>query len=159
MSMESGNLFALVEVLTRHDIQFVIIGGFAVSYYGYVRATEDIDIIYKRTAASETGLLRALTELEAFWIGNEIDPTTGLEKTHPVTEAYIANSHLMMIGTKLGYLDLFDFVPGLPAARVDDLLASAETSSGCPFVTLKWLKEMKQASGRPQDLLDLSRLP
>ena len=39
--MESGNLFHVIDLFHQHDIPFVVIGGHAVAYHGYVRATED----------------------------------------------------------------------------------------------------------------------
>jgi hypothetical protein len=38
--------FELLDVLRRHGVQFVIIGGHAVNFHGYGRATEDTDIVF-----------------------------------------------------------------------------------------------------------------
>jgi hypothetical protein len=69
--MESGNPFRLLDVLNSHNVPFVIIGGHAVTYHGFVRATEDTDVVFLRTPESELLLLAALTEVNACWIGNE----------------------------------------------------------------------------------------
>lgn len=159
MSTELGDQFALIDVLLRHKVSLAVIGGLAVSYHGYMRATEDVDVVVERTAENDSALLDALSELNAFWIGDELDPATGIERTHPVSIEYIRRSRQMMLGTRLGYLDIFDFVPGCPDADVRELIANADRSSGRPFVTLQWLRRMKQASGRPQDLEDLRHLP
>lgn len=37
--MESGAPFRLIDALIKHDVPFVIVGGHAVTYHGYVRAT------------------------------------------------------------------------------------------------------------------------
>jgi len=37
-----------------HEVPYVIIGGHAVTYHGYVRATEDTDIVFRRTLESES---------------------------------------------------------------------------------------------------------
>jgi hypothetical protein len=42
---------------------------------------------------------------------------------------------------------------------VDDLFRSSRESNGRRFVSLKWLRKMKQAAGRPQDRMDLDNLP
>lgn len=44
--MDSGDPFRLIDVLARHNVPFVIIGGHAGTYHGYVRATEDTDIVF-----------------------------------------------------------------------------------------------------------------
>lgn len=158
MSMEPGSPFALVDVLLRHKVPLVIIGGHAVIFHGYLRTTEDIDIVFTRSAESEASMFAALTEVEAYWIGNEIDPATGIERTYPVTKDYIAHTHLMMLGTRLGYLDVFDFVPELHDQNVQQLIDSAIIVAGRPFVSLDWLQQMKRASKRPKDQEDLHQL-
>lgn len=82
--------FRLFDALNRHRVPFVVIGGHAVNVHGYARATEDTDLLWVRSPAAETSLLRALEELDARFIGDEIDPSTGIERTYPVTAAFIA---------------------------------------------------------------------
>lgn len=151
--------FRVFEVLSRHGVRFVVIGGHAVSFHGYVRATEDTDIVWERSPEGEAGLLLALDELQAEFIGTEIDPTTGIERTHPVTAAYIRSQRLMMLCTTAGFLDLFDYVPGHPDVAVTTLFDSSEEADGLRFVSLGWLRRLKAAAGRPKDLLDLQNLP
>ncbi len=157
--MTKSGLFSIVDDLLERNVQLVIIGGHAVNFHGYARATEDIDIIFRRSNASEQALYEVLAVHESFWIGEEVDPSTGLEKTHPVSLDYVRSSHLLMVGSQHGYLDIFDFIPGMPSEPLDDLFASRKLSGKRPFASLEWLKRMKKAAGRPQDLIDLERLP
>jgi len=151
--------FELLAVLRRYGVPFVIIGGHAVNFHGYVRATEDADVVWLRSPQSEQALFEALTELEARFIGNQIDPATGIEQTYPVTAAFIEASSLMMLLTRYGFLDLFDYVPGLPQLQPAELLASSIESEGLRYVSLDRLRQMKQTSGRSKDQLDLENLP
>jgi hypothetical protein len=41
--------YEIIELLKTHEIPFLVIGGVAVNYHGYIRATEDVDIIYFRS--------------------------------------------------------------------------------------------------------------
>jgi hypothetical protein len=148
----------LFEVLARHGVPFVVAGGHAVNVHGYVRATEDTDVLWVRSREAEAGLLRALAEIHACFIGSEIDPATGIERTHPVTPAFVRSQHLMMLCTSAGFLDLFDYVPGYPEVTVSEVLASAIEVRGVRFVSLDWLRRMQRAAGRPKDLLDLENL-
>ena len=157
--MESGDPFRVIDALIKHDVPFVIVGGHAVTYHGYVRATEDTDVVFLRSDEGEASLYTALTELNACWIGNEIDPKTGLEHTYPISPAYVRNTHLMMLVTDYGFLDIFDYIPGYPNEAVGDLLTSSRESNGRRFVSLQWLRKMKEAAGRPKDRLDLDNLP
>jgi hypothetical protein len=65
----------------------------------------------------------------------------------------------MMLGTRFGYLDIFDFVPDCPHADVRELINTSVQADGRPFVSLDWLKRMKAASSRPKDRDDLRQLP
>ena len=157
--MESGDPFRLIDVLIKHDVPFVIVGGHAVAYHGYVRATEDTDIIFLRSDAEEAALYEALVELNGRWIGSEIDPDTGIERTYPVSREYIRATHLMMLLTDEGFLDVFDYVPVCPNEAPGELFGSSHESGGRRFVSLAWLRRMKQAAGRLQDQIDLENLP
>jgi len=95
-------------VLSQHRVPFVVIGGHAVNVHGVLRATEDTDVVWLRSQESEGNLLRALVEIDAHYIGNEIDPATGIEHTHPVTASFIRSQPLMMLCTSAGFVDLFD---------------------------------------------------
>lgn len=151
--------FRLLDVLTRHGVPFVVVGGHAVSFHGFIRGTEDTDVLWIRSPAAEASLLRALEELAAEFIGNEIDPATGIESTHPVTAAFIRAERLMMLCTSAGFLDLFDYVPGYPSVPVSTVWETGIDLDGIRFASLEWLRKLKQAAGRPKDLLDLEQLP
>lgn len=149
----------LLEILTRHGVRFVVIGGHAVNFHGSLRATEDTDVLWIRSPDAEARLLSALRELDARFIGDDIDPATGIERTYPVTESFIHASRLMMLCTTAGFLDLFDYVPGFPEEPVAAVWDTAVDLDGVRFASLEWLRRMKRAAGRPKDLLDLENLP
>lgn len=157
--MESGDPFRLIDVLSKHNVPFVIIGGHAVTFHGYVRATEDTDIVIQRTPDGDRELFTALTEINAQWIGDEIDPATGIERTFPVSLDYIQASRLMMLVTDFGFLDIFDFIPGLPDEPVERLFQTAVESHRGRFASLDWLRKMKQIANRAKDQIDLANLP
>jgi len=149
----------ILEALRRHGVPFVIIGAHAVNFHGYGRATEDTDVVWVRSPAAEQALLEALTELNAQYIGNEIDPATNIERTYAVTLSFVQNNHLMMLCTAQGFLDLFDYIPGFPEDDVRELLASSVDSHGLRYTSVQWLRKMKKASDRPKDRVDLENLP
>ncbi|MBI2479197.1 MAG: hypothetical protein HYV60_11355 [Planctomycetia bacterium] len=126
--MELGTPFQLIDVFLKHNVPVVIIGGHAVTYHGFVRATEDVDVV-------------------------------GLERVFPVSLSYVRQSRLMMLTTDLGYLDIFDFIPGFPNHSVSELFDSAVETDGRKFASLAWLRKMKAATGRAKDQLDLENLP
>ncbi len=59
--MSSGN--PLVQLLSRfrdHGVEYVLVGGQAVRLNGYLRATEDIDVLVKPTRVNGERIIRAL---------------------------------------------------------------------------------------------------
>ncbi len=157
--MSQAEVLDIADALQEAGVQVVIIGGHAVNFHGYLRATEDVDLVFRRLQGVEEILLQVLTDWKAFWISDEIDPATGLETTIPVSLEFIRSNHLMMLGTQMGYVDLFDFIPGLPSENLDGLFSTAVSIGQRRFASLEWLKRMKRAAGRPQDEIDLRHLP
>ena len=128
--------FEFYPLLAKHKVPFVIIGGHAVQFHGYVRNTEDVDLIWVRSEESEARLLDALQEAHASWISDERDPGTGLEKLVPISAGYISATHLMMLLTDYGFVDLFDYVPGVPDANVAEVYAQSIVSNDLRYVSL-----------------------
>ena len=121
----------LLETLTRHQVPFVIIGGHAVNYHGHQRGTQDVDAIWIRRGDSEVALVNALREM---------------------------NAYLMMLVTDHGFLDLFDFVPGIPDADPQHVLNDSVPFKEFRYVSLDWLRRMKRATDRASDAEDLRHL-
>ena|ERR1043166_4940587 len=55
-----SDLLALCRELNARGARYVVIGGFAVSYHGFIRATEDIDILIDVDLANQGRVKKAL---------------------------------------------------------------------------------------------------
>lgn len=53
---------AFLRLLNEHEVRYLLIGGYAVGYHGYVRATADMDIWVPRERANSEHLVLALKE-------------------------------------------------------------------------------------------------
>ena len=152
------NPIKIFEVLKEYSVDFVIIGGHAVNFHGYIRTTEDFDVIVKDDDENKKKLFHALSNINACWITNEINPETKIERTKPVTLSYMSNNHLMMLCTDYGFIDIFDFIPGFPEIAVGEIFDASEEFKGLKYISLDWLIKIKQKSGRPRDLEDIEKL-
>jgi len=114
--------FELVAALTRHEVDYVVIGGVALQAHGHVRTTLDLDIVAAWTRENLERLAGALRELEAKLRGVDAD-LLGLDLGDPTT-LYEGGNFLMH--TRHGDLDVFavDQTPGAPS-RYEDLRARA----------------------------------
>ena len=49
-----------LQLLNDENVKYVIVGGYAVAFHGYVRVTQDIDLFYKNT---ENNILKIQKDL------------------------------------------------------------------------------------------------
>ena len=54
-----------IEAMNSTRVEFVLVGGYAIGVYGVIRATADIDFLYRRTADNVARLCQAMTEFGA----------------------------------------------------------------------------------------------
>lgn len=52
----------ICELLNKHDVEYILIGGVAVGFHGFPRSTADIDFWYKPTDDNFVRILKALTD-------------------------------------------------------------------------------------------------
>ena len=57
------DLVTLCRNLNAHDVKYVIVGGFAVIRFGYIRATGDIDLLVENSPENIENIRRALSYL------------------------------------------------------------------------------------------------
>lgn len=148
---------AIVAVLNRHDVRFIVIGGMAAMVRDLpVPATVDIDITPSRDPDNLERLAAAFDELEAGLLTADQGGTWF--PRHP-TENWAQYDTLHLV-TKYGPLDLV-FVPDGATRGYDDLAASADDQlvegSEALVITVAAWERLKEASGRAKDLEHLDR--
>lgn len=65
-----------IELLKKHEVEFIIVGGFAVALHGYPRFTDDLDVLVKRDKENANRLLQAVTEFGFGSLGLEVEDFT-----------------------------------------------------------------------------------
>jgi hypothetical protein len=143
----------LLAVLRAHDVEFVVIGAFALAPHGYVRATADIDIVPDPDRSNLTRLAAALRELDArVDVADLGADELGIE---PDTDGLAAGDN-WGLATRYGRLDVMQDVPGLRSWQ--QLRANALAVNAVLYAGYEELISMKAASGRPEDLRDIGAL-
>jgi hypothetical protein len=149
------DLRALLEALHEREVRFVVIGGVAVAAHGYVRGTEDLDLVPDPDPANLDRLSDALAGLESTLptVDRAFDPSTDAK--------VIRGGGNVTANTRFGGLDIVQRAGGVPS--YSELLQDSVESDllGVPvrICSLGRLREMKQAAGRDQDRADLANLP
>ena len=67
----------IIELFEKNSVQYALVGGFAVNFYGYVRTTQDIDFLIFPSLENAERIKRSLKE---FGFGDAGIPTEELEK-------------------------------------------------------------------------------
>ncbi len=148
---------AIIDVLNRNGVEYIVIGAFAAQLHNApIPATFDIDFTPARTPDNFTRLDKALTELKA-----KIrikDAPYGLSFGH--SPSSIAQIDVLNLTCEFGDFDL-SWVPS-GTTGYDDLARSAHTipigDISARVADLADVIRSKRAAGRPKDLAVLAIL-
>ena len=121
----------VLRVLTRNEVEFILVGGVAAILQGSPLTTEDVDVVYLVSEENNLRLAKALEELEAYYFdpaGRHIEPDV----------SRLASMRLHLLKTRCGRVDLLRTVGKdlachdlVERSRVLDV-AEARESSGTP---------------------------
>jgi hypothetical protein len=150
------DLRSLLEALNADGVRFVVIGGVAVGAHGYVRGTEDLDLVPDPDPENLRHLTESLTKLESTL------PTVAERPFDAATDAgVIRRGGNVTAMTRFGGLDIIQRAHGVPS--YSQLISDAVESDllGIPVLvcSLARLREMKLTQNREQDRADLANLP
>jgi hypothetical protein len=140
----------LLETLVHHGVDFVLIGGMAGAARGSSYITLDVDVAYERSRANLECLANALRELEATVRGAPPDLPFLLDAQT------LTNGANFTFDTPNGPLDILSDPAGAPAyAKLRKEAGEELLVEGISIrvASLDHLIAMKEAAGRPKDLL------
>jgi hypothetical protein len=141
------DLGRILGLLNRHGVQYVVIGGYAVAFHGYIRATRDFDIFYPQTQENATKILAALQEYGF---------TTQLMVT---VEDLLQTNINYKIGRPPNQLDLNPSPKGISWAEASSKAVTGEVlGQSVRFLDFDSLIKSKTAAGRSGDLVDVENL-
>ena len=136
-----------LKLLDSEKVEYLIVGGYAVGYYGYPRATGDIDIWVSSTRDNAQRLVRALGLF-------------GFQQKSLSIELFLKEQSVVRMGVPPVRIDLLTSISGVSFAdcyanRVEGVLDGIKVS----LISLENLQQNKLAAGRTRDLSDLEYLP
>lgn len=145
--LESHKKF--LSLLIKHQVEFLLIGGYAVIVYGYERGTSDMDLWLNPTNENKGHFINALREygisensLDVLW-----------------TFDFTGDAKVFNIGDKPNKIDFLTKVQGLkfeeayPQKKLIPL-----NDFQIPVIKYEHLILVKMIAGRPQDLADIDVL-
>lgn len=132
--------------MNSHQVEYLLVGGYAVSYHGYPRTTADIDIwvaIQKENAEKLVAVLREF----------------GFDAPQLTADLFLRQNQIIRMGNPPMRIELLTTISGVHfeecySERIIDVIDDVEVL----IINLEHLKRNKQASGRQKDLDDLAHL-
>ena len=146
------DLRALLATLAQADVRYLVIGGVAVAAHGYVRATEDLDLVPEPGLENLRRLANALVSLDA---------RLPLASDRTFQARDLTPGRNLTLDTPLGGVDIVQRARGVPSFAALDEAAVTSDLDGVPvrICSLEHLRAMKEVAGRAIDRADLERLP
>ena len=136
-----------LKLLNAHQVEYLLIGGYAVGYHGYPRATADMDIWVAMNPANAEKIVAALREF-------------GFNLPDLSPELFLKEWQLIRLGVPPVRIEIATTISGVNFSEcyAEKVLAELDGEQ-VKLIGLKHLKINKKASGRHQDLADLENLP
>jgi hypothetical protein len=137
-----------LRLLRAHGVEYLLIGGWAVGYHGYPRATDDLDVWI--AIAPENASRRVVEALIDF----------GFDLPELASALFLQDDQIIRMGVAPLRIEVSTSISGVEfdecyRERLETTLDNEPVS----LISLRHLKINKEASGRLKDLSDLENLP
>ena len=146
---ENPHYKELLQLLNEFEVEYLIVGGFAVMKYGEPRYTKDLDVWVHNSPQNSARLVGALKKFGA-----------PLEHDRITAETFTDQQLVYQIGIAPVRVDILTEITGV---KFSDAWTKrvASTFFGVPVHFISWddLVTNKQALGRSSDLKDLKQSP
>lgn len=136
-----------LKLLNEHSVKYLLIGGYAVNYYGYVRPTGDMDIWIPYERENAERLVKVVSEF-------------GFASFDLTPDSFLIKNSMVRMGVPPLRLEVLNEISGVEfeeCFKEFELLTFDEVRVN--LISLKHLKINKKANGRLRDLNDLENLP
>ncbi len=135
-----------LRLLRETNVEYVIVGGYAVAFHGYVRVTKDLDIFFRNSTDNICRLKQALNKF-------------GFSTDNLVDVAFSEEGKIIRMGASPVMIELINAVSGLSFDDIWKNRVTGEYGAVTVFyISIKDLLINKHASGCPQDIADCEEL-
>jgi hypothetical protein len=136
----------MLSALSAEDVEFLLVGAYAMAVHGVPRATGDIDVWVRPSPDNAARVLRALARF-----GAPIATLTVTDLAKPGT--------VFQIGVAPDRIDVLTAIDGVDFEQAWARRATTDLAGlSIPVIARDDLIRNKRATGRPRDLADADRL-
>lgn len=149
-----GNFEHLLTRLIEHEVEFVLVGGFAATAYGSTLLTQDVDICMRFSPDNLMRLQEALADL------HPVHRMTPQRLPRRFTTETCVGLKDLYLDTDLGQLDCLGLIQGVGDFEdVKKHTIEVSLAAGvCRVLSLDALIRSREAMGRPRDRESLLQL-
>jgi len=143
---DESRLQKLLKIFEKHRIRYLVVGGYAVMKYSEPRFTKDLDIWIATDTENADAVYEALKEF-----GAPLANLTADDFTH--------KDYFYQMGRPPLRIDIMMSIPGVEfeeAWKNHEVIELNDLK--IPFISRSDLIRAKEASGRPQDKIDIDNL-
>jgi len=135
-----------LRLLKKNNVEFVIVGGYAVAFHGYIRTTNDMDIFFRNASENINNIENALIDF-------------GFTKGSFNLDEFYDPGSIIRMGIPPVRIEMINTISGLTFDQVWKNKVSGNYGDIQIFyIGFNELIKNKKASGRPKDLLDIDEL-
>jgi hypothetical protein len=135
-----------IQSLNANDVEYLILGGYAVAIHGHPRYTKDLDVWLNNSASNAEKVLQALVQF-------------GFESLGLTKDDFVTADQMIQLGYPPNRIDLMTYADGLEFPQSYEQRLTVEVDGvAVNFINLADLRKNKRATGRLQDLADLEGL-
>ncbi|MDX6497494.1 MAG: hypothetical protein QOG23_754 [Blastocatellia bacterium] len=136
-----------LRLLRAHGVEYLLIGGWAVGYHGYPRATEDLDVWIAIAPANAERIVKVLSDF-------------GFDVPELSTALFLQPDQIVRMGFEPVRIEVMTSISGVQFEECyRERLETTLDDEPVSLINLHHLRVNKKASGRLKDLSDLENLP
>lgn len=136
-----------IALLNARHVRYLIVGGYAVAYHGYPRATGDLDVFIELSRRNAEAMI-------------EVFGRFGFVTTDLGPEFFMDKGEVVRLGREPLKLEILNDISGVTFAECYRRRIRARIGGlGINFIDLPRLLQNKLAAGRDKDRLDVKNLP
>jgi hypothetical protein len=143
----SRDFSEFIGYFVARDVQFLVVGGYAMAAHGHPRYTKDLDVWVRADRENGARILQALDDFGFGDVGLTLDD-------------FLGDDTVVQLGREPHRIDLLTFISGVEFDEAWENHVEFEISRlTVPVIGRADLRRNKLATGRLRDLADAEELP
>ena len=133
-------------LLNKHEVQYMVVGGYALAFHGKPRYTGDLDIWISVSEINATKLLRVIHDF-------------GMSSLGFTKEDFLEEGYISQIGRPPLRIDILNSIDGVEFDIAYNAMLEVDIEGlRIAYIGLDDFIKNKQATGRKKDLIDIQEI-